>query len=133
MGHVYHRVELAAVHEEELTILVDTGATYSLIAPALADRFGVSRLPRKQTVVLADGRRIEAEVGLVMVRIGDRRAATTVVIADCHEPLLGVEALEASWPGSRPDDRLAETDTGLHGSSRGRPVGPHRTQAANTR
>ncbi len=66
MGHVYQRVELAAVHEEELTILVDTGATYSLIPPSLADRLGVSRLPR-----------------------------TTVVIAECDEPLLGVEALEA--------------------------------------
>ena len=95
MRHVYHRVELAAVHEEELTILVDTGATYSLIAPALADRLGVARLPRKQTVILADGRRIEAEVGLVMVRVVDRSAATTVIIADCDEPLLGVEALEA--------------------------------------
>ena len=50
MGHVYQRVELAAVHEEELTILVDTGATYSLIAPALADRLGVVRFPRKQTI-----------------------------------------------------------------------------------
>ena len=95
MGHVYERVELAAVHEEELTILVDTGATYSLIPPALADRLGVSRLPRKQTVTLADGRRIEVEVGPVMVRIGDRSAATMVVIAACDEPLLGVEALEA--------------------------------------
>ena len=95
MGHVYQRVELAAVHEEELTILVDTGATYSLIPPSLADRLGVSRLPRKQTIILADGRRIEAEVGTVMVRIGDRSAATTVVIAECDEPLLGVEALEA--------------------------------------
>ena len=95
MGHVYQRVELAAVHAEELTILVDTGATYSLIAPALADRLGVSRLPRRQTIVLADGRRIEAEVGLVMVRIDDRSAASTVVVTDCDEPLLGVEALEA--------------------------------------
>jgi len=95
MDHVYQRVELAAVHEEELTILVDTGATYSLIPPSLADRLGVSRLPRKQTIILADGRRIEAEVGTVMVRIGDRSAATTVVIAECDEPLLGVEALEA--------------------------------------
>jgi len=94
MGHVYQRVELAAVHEEELTILVDTGATYSLIPPSLADRLGVSRLPRKQTIILADGRRIEAEVGTVMVRIGDRSAASTVVITDCDEPLLGVEALE---------------------------------------
>ena len=94
MGHVYQRVELAAVHEEELTILVDTGATYSLIPPSLADRLGVSRLPRKQTIILADGRRIEAEVGTVMVRIGDRSAASTVVITDCEGPLLGVEALE---------------------------------------
>jgi len=28
-----------------------------------------------------------------MVRIGDRSAASTVVITDCDEPLLGVEAL----------------------------------------
>ena len=94
MGHVYQRVELAAVHEEELTILVDTGATYSLIAPALADRLGVVRFPRKQTIVLADGRRVDVDVGSVMVRIGDRSAATMVVIADCDEPLLGVESLE---------------------------------------
>src|SRR5437667_11672768 len=95
MGHVYQRVELAAVHEEELTILVDTGATYSLIPPSLADRLGVSRLPRKQTIILADGRRIEAEVGTVMVRIGDRSPASTVVIAEWDEPLLGVEAAAA--------------------------------------
>ena len=57
-------------------------------------RLGVSRLSRKQTVILADGRDLEAEVGLVMVRIGDRSAASTVVITDCDEPLLGVEALE---------------------------------------
>lgn len=95
MGHVYQRLKLAAVNEEEVTILVDTGATYSLIPPALADRLGVAPLPQKQTIVLADGRRIEAQVGLVMVRIGDRSAASTVVIADCDKPLLGVEALEA--------------------------------------
>ena len=94
MGHVYQRVKLAAVNEEELTILVDTGATYSLISPALADRLGVSRLPGRQVIVLADGRRIEAEVGLVVVEIGDRRAASTVIIAGCTEPLRGVEALE---------------------------------------
>ena len=41
------------MHEEELTIIVDTGATYSLISPALADRRGVARLPRKRIVTLA--------------------------------------------------------------------------------
>ena len=57
-------------------------------------RRGVLRLSRKQTVILADGVDLEAGVGLVMVRIGDRSAASTVVITDCDEPLLGVEALE---------------------------------------
>src|SRR2546422_223260 len=94
MGHVYQRVKLAAVNEEELTILVDTGATYSLIPPALADRLGVVRLPRKEVVVLADDRRIEAEAGLITVAIGDRKAPTTALVADCSEPLLGVETLE---------------------------------------
>src|SRR2546429_6327488 len=93
MGHVYQRVKLAAVNEEDLTILVDTGATLSLIPPALADRLGVTRLPRKQVIVLADGRRIEAEVGVVMVEVGDRRAPSTVVIAACAEPLLALESL----------------------------------------
>lgn len=55
----------------------------------------MARLPKKQVATLADGRRIEAEIGLVMVEIGDRRAGATVVIAECDEPLLGVEALEA--------------------------------------
>ena len=94
MGHAYQRLTLAAVNEEDLTILVDTGATYSLIPPALADRLGVTPLQWK-TIILADGRRIEAKVGSVMVRIGDRSATSTVVIADCDEPLLGVAALNA--------------------------------------
>ena len=94
MGHVYQPVKLAAVNEEDLNILIDTGATLSLIPPALADRLGIARFPRKQAIVLADGRRIEADAGVVMVEIGDRKAVSTVVIADCDEPLLGVETLE---------------------------------------
>src|SRR5213593_125102 len=75
MGHVYQRVKLAAVNEEDLNIRI-------------------ARFPRKQVIVLADGRRIEADAGVVMVEIGDRKAVSTVVIADCDEPLLGVETLE---------------------------------------
>jgi clan AA aspartic protease len=95
VGHVYQRVKLAAVNEAELDILVDTGATFSLISPALADRLGVARLPRKQVIALADGRRLEAEIGSMVVQIGDRSAAATVLVVDCDEPLLGVETLEA--------------------------------------
>jgi predicted aspartyl protease len=76
-------------------MLVDTGATYSLISPALADRLGVVRFPQTITVMLANGHRLEAETGMVMIQIGDRRATNVAIIADCEELLLGVEALES--------------------------------------
>src|SRR2546430_17648526 len=81
MGHVYQRVKLGAVNEEDLTILVDTGGTLSLIPPALADRLGIMRLPRKPASVLAYGRPIHAGGGVVMGAVGIREAPTTVVIA----------------------------------------------------
>jgi clan AA aspartic protease len=95
MGHVIQKVTLSAVNEEEVHALVDTGATYSLISPALADRLGVARFPQKETVTLANGQRIEADIGLVRVRIGDRAVGTPALILECDEPLIGVEALEA--------------------------------------
>lgn len=94
MGHIYQRVKLAAVNEEEVTMLVDTGATFSLVPRALADRLGVARFPRKHMIILADGHRVEADVGVVSVEIGGRTAPSTVVIMECDEPLLGVETLE---------------------------------------
>lgn len=94
MGLVYQRLKLSAVNQEELTMMVDTGATYSLISPALADRLGVVRFPGRIPVTLADGRRLDADMGMVRVEIGDRAGATAAVIAECPEPLLGVEALE---------------------------------------
>ena len=55
-----------------MTIMVDTGASYSLISPALADRLGVVRFPQRLAVTLADGRVIQAEVGQVRVEIDGR-------------------------------------------------------------
>lgn len=94
MGHVYQRLKLSAVREEEMTIMVDTGASYSLISPALADRLGVVRFPQRLPVTLADGRQIGAEVGQAQVDIEGRKGMTHVIIAECADPLLGVEALE---------------------------------------
>jgi clan AA aspartic protease len=94
MGHVFQSVRLSAVREQEVSMLVDTGATYSLIGPKLAEDLGVT-CPLRQAVTLANGQRIEADLGLVRVQIGDRVAGQPVLVAECDEPILGVEALEA--------------------------------------
>lgn len=93
MGHVYATVRLTGSEKsEEAEMLVDTGATLTTIPRDLADRLGVPRL-RQHKVTLADGRQVEAEAGVVMVRVAGREAPTTVLILG-QEPLLGVETLE---------------------------------------
>ena len=95
MGHVIQEITLSGVSEEKVMMLVDTGATYSLVSPELAKRLGLTPFPTKERVTLANGQKVEADIALVRVQIGDRSVATPALIMDCDEPLLGVEALEA--------------------------------------
>jgi clan AA aspartic protease len=102
MGHVIQKATLSAVNSEDVSLLVDTGATYSLISPKLAERLGVVRFPRKTVTTLANGTRVEADIGVVQIQIGDRSVGTLALIMDCDEPLLGVETLEALGMGVDP-------------------------------
>lgn len=95
MGHVIADTIMRGVNEEKVSLLVDTGATYSLVPPDLAQRLGLTPFPRKEQVTLTNGQRVEADIALVQVQIGDRFVATPALIMECDEPLLGVEALEA--------------------------------------
>lgn len=95
MGHVVQNVTLVAQRERELSMLVDTGATYSVIPPDLADEIGVARLGRTYRIELANGAPIEMDVGVALFRMMGREAPATVLIGDVREPLLGVETLEA--------------------------------------
>jgi len=76
-------------------MLVDTGATYSVIPPRLARALGIKRPRRSVRVRLADGRRIRLGADLAIVQIDGREAPTTILVGKVDEPILGVEALEA--------------------------------------
>lgn len=95
MGHVIHKVRLTARREREVSMLVDTGATYSVLPPDLADEIGVARLGRSYRIQLANGAAVDMEVGVALFRILDREAPATVLVGSVTEPLLGVETLEA--------------------------------------
>ena len=55
MGHVYHDVTLIADREVCLEMLVDTGATYTVISADLAQQVGIQTVDRRYSVRLADG------------------------------------------------------------------------------
>ncbi len=95
MGHVHQRVKLSAERAVTVRMLVDTGATFSVIPEALARAVGIKRLRRSVTIALTDGRRVKLDAGTAIFRIGEREAPATILVGDVAEPILGVETLEA--------------------------------------
>ena len=96
VGHIVVEAELSWKRAARVRVLVDTGATHSVLPSDLAARLGVVASPRPIRVELADGSHRSMRVGAVLVRLLGREAGDTALIARRGaEPVLGVEALEA--------------------------------------
>jgi len=79
---------------QELSLLVDTGATLSWIPRPILEKLGAkafSRLP----FTLADGRRLERDTTAVLLTIDGRKAPVPVAFGELgEESVLGATALE---------------------------------------
>lgn len=95
MGHIHQNVHLQAEKAATIRMLVDTGATFSVIPPAVAQTLGIRRPRRFVNVRLADGRKVRLGADVAIVRINGREAPATILVGNVDEPILGVEALEA--------------------------------------
>ena len=108
MGTFHETIGLAARPggpPEEIAALVDTGATHTLVPAPILRRLGVEPI-RRQTFLIADGSRVEREVGWLLVRIGGEESPTVVVFGDEDaEPLLGAVTLEEFGLGVDPVGR----------------------------
>ncbi|MGH7820152.1 MAG: aspartyl protease family protein [Candidatus Binatia bacterium] len=95
MGHVYVEARLFARRSVTARFLVDTGATYSIIPPALPRKVGAALSAVKFRVTLADGSKRSLKACTVGIELLRRSAPMTALILPGGEPLLGVETLEA--------------------------------------
>ena len=95
MGHILQRVRISAEKAATVRMLVDTGATFSVIPESLARSVGIIPLRRSVPMTLADGRRARVTAGTAVFRIRKREAPATILVGDVVEPILGVETLEA--------------------------------------
>jgi len=74
--------------------LVDTGSEFTWIPRAVLEELGI-RTQRKQAFQVADGRRIERDIGYALVRAGGTEAPDLVVFANPGDmTLLGSHSLE---------------------------------------
>lgn len=80
---------------EEVSLLVDTGATLSWVPREVLNRLGAavfSRLPFE----LADGRRLERDITTVLLTVDGRKAPVPVAFGEAGEAaVLGATALES--------------------------------------
>ena len=99
MGMFEVKVKLANLaspsQTQEVSLLVDTGATLSWIPSEILRRLGVAAFSR-MPFSLADGRRLERDVAAVLLVIDGRKAAVTVAAGEPgEEAVLGATALES--------------------------------------
>ncbi|HEV8263826.1 MAG TPA: hypothetical protein VGQ06_02670 [Gemmatimonadales bacterium] len=74
--------------------LVDTGSEYTWIPRDVLEGLGII-VQRKQGFIVADGRRIDRDIGYALIRAGGSEAPELVVFADPGDlSLLGAHALE---------------------------------------
>ena len=94
MGHVYVDARIKGQRSRRVRLMVDTGATYSLVSPTVARDAGLVVSKLRDRVRLANGKIVRVPLALGQIRVGRREASTVFWVGRCDEPLLGVEALE---------------------------------------
>ncbi len=96
MGHAFVRAKFMGLRGEKTfdRIMVDTGSTYCLLPPDLAEELGVVETPWTEELELADGGSKEVKVGMAVIELEGRRATVMVAILEGAPPLIGVQALE---------------------------------------
>ena len=108
---------------EQVEALVDTGATYTTAPASILQRLGVTPHDRV-TFIMADGRRIERQVGRTRVRVDGKAEVTLVVFGDEGvEALLGAYTLEGVRLGVDPANQRLVPTPGLLMRSRARLTG----------
>ncbi len=86
--------ELRGPSRALLETLVDTGSEFTWVPRRVLEELGI-RAQRKQAFEVADGRRIERDIGYALVRAAGTEAPDLVVFAEPGDmTLLGAHSLE---------------------------------------
>ena len=108
MGTLSVNIQIGNLHGiefEELTALVDTGATTTVIPASALRRLGVTPATR-QTFEYASGEEVELDMAEIRARVEDRETVTWVVFGnDDAGALLGAYTLEGVFLGVDPYNR----------------------------
>ncbi len=100
----------------DIPATIDTGATYTLLPANLLRSIGIQP-HRQMPFELGDGRKVDLDVGWIMVRVDDREDRSLCIFGpDAASPLLGAYTLESLSLGVDPvNERLIPVAGRLRG------------------
>lgn len=98
MGHVhvnaYIRNKKAEIELKE--ILVDTGATYTVLSSERIEEVGAVKVPPyEMDVELGDGRTVRASIYAASIKIEDREGPAIILAFEGAKEVIGVQTLES--------------------------------------
>jgi len=96
MGHVHVNVRLKGAEGslEINNVLIDTGASYTVMNSQALKKIGAIKTPHTVDLELGDGRVVKADVYVAVTSIEGREAPTLCVSFEGAKPVLGVLTLE---------------------------------------
>jgi len=97
MGHVEVDAYIRGVKEEVKLekVIVDTGATYTVLPIELMEKIAAVETPYTVDVELGDGRKIRAHIYVASMRIHEREGPSIIAAFKEAKTVIGVQALEA--------------------------------------
>ncbi len=97
MGHVSVDVSVIGTKGRRNLkgLIVDTGATYTVLSREVLEAIGALKLPGKFPLKLGDGRSVEADAYALTIELGDRWGPIIALTFEGAQQVLGVQALES--------------------------------------
>lgn len=97
MGHL--RADIAVRGRKAVLrlkgVLIDTGATYTVLPEELLKKVGASPIPAKVEVELGNGKKVKAKAYGVAIRIQGAEAPSVSITFKGAKTVIGVETLES--------------------------------------
>ena len=97
MGHITANIKIKGEKGEQALseVLVDTGATYTVLSPEVMTEIGAVKASYTVDVELGDGRKVKAEVYYALASIDGREGPAIILVFEGAKEVVGVQTLES--------------------------------------
>ncbi len=97
MGHIYTDIVIKGTRgtKKLKEVLIDTGATYTVLPKEDLDEVGASLLPTEVKLELGNGQEVNAEAYAIVITIADVEAPAISITFEGAQTVVGVETLES--------------------------------------